>query len=168
MIGIINEVMIAYSIAEKIHKSFPKISIYLYVEDNTDRGINVLRNNCNIIILDNKENLSFYQKKYSEIVFLSLDDYKNNAYYLEDEKILNAIDVGNEERVRKILKDKEIIEDTIILSNPKLLFVRGVIKDIYPNKRVIDNMDNLIELLKDKKELLEDGKGIIKIIGERE
>lgn len=167
MIGIINEIMEAYSIAEKINNSFPKINIYLYIDNNIDKGIDLLsNNNCNVIVLPSNLELSYYKKKYSNITFLSLDTYKVDGYVLDDEELFNSIDKHQEQLVRKILDNKKIEEKTIIINNPKLLFIKNIIEDIYPDKIIIDKIDYLIKEI-NKIELIE-SKGEIKIIGERE
>lgn len=167
MIGIINNVMSAYSVAEKIKKFFPYVSIYLYIEDNVDRGIDLL-NNCNIIILPNNDKLSFYQEKYPEIVFLTLSVINSNGYVLDDDELLRAITSGNDSMVRELIEKKNIEDDVIILNNPKLLYIKSIIEDIYTDKKIIDNVDYLVELIKEYENLLEKSEGIIKVIGERE
>ena len=161
MIGIINEVMSAYSIAERVQKSFPKTTIYLYVEDNIDKGINLLKDNCSIIILPNIDQLSFYKKKYPNIYFLELDVQE------ESEELIRAIDTGNNHLVKEIIVKKNYSEDTIILNNPKLLFIKNIIEEVYSNKEIIDSIDNVIEKLKEKEYLLKDTGGEIMIIGEK-
>ena len=163
MIGVISAEISIYGVLEKIHNKYPTTMIYLYYSNNYKDGIKELKKkNCKIIITPEKvEN-----DNNSNIIFLSIKPLiKENAYYMDDEKLLEKIDQGNEEAIHKILEKKEIQEDTIILNNPKLLFIKRIIEDIFKEKTILDNTDILIEKIDENKSVLKESKdATIKVI----
>lgn len=150
MIGIIDREISAYSVIEKIHHQFPSVNIYLYPTDDLEEGIETLRKkNCQIIILRDSKYLPELEKKYPELTFLPEDKESiEDSFLLDDKDLLQAIEKGQEQEVRKILEELEIKEDTIFLKNPKLLFIKKIIKQIYPEKNMMDSIDILIEQIR--------------------
>jgi hypothetical protein len=150
MIGIINNELDAYSIIDKITKRFDRVDIYLYKEDVTD--INMVINKlidkgCRVIIM--KDKISNIEKMYPNINFIYLEDIDTyNGYVLDNDNLINAIISGNLVEVRSILSSLNIEkEKVIILNNPKLLFIKSIISEIYKDNKIIDNIGILIDKL---------------------
>jgi hypothetical protein len=147
MIGIINNEISALSLIDKITNKFSKVDIYLYKEEVKDieEVINLLlEKNCKIIIL--KEKNTYLEEKYQNINFLYLEDLnRDNGYILDNNDLVEAVEEGNEKKVKEILSTITIPTDkTIILNNPKLLFIKSIICETF-NNEVIDNIDILLD-----------------------
>jgi hypothetical protein len=147
MIGIINNEISALSLIDKITNKFSKVDIYLYKEEVKDieEVINLLlEKNCKIIIL--KEKNTDLEEKYQNINFLYLEDLnRDNGYILDNNDLVEAVEEGNEKKVKEILSTITIPTDkTIILNNPKLLFIKSIICETF-NNEVIDNIDILLD-----------------------
>lgn len=147
MIGIISDKLSGYSILDKIHNSFPTVSIYLYSSSNIENGIELLKEKgCQIIVLKDSYNIDNFSKEYSEIQFLSMDGLvQKEGYDLDDKQLVQAVKEGNETHIKEILHQLVILEDKIILSNPILLYIRHLIEECWPDKEIVDNLDLLIE-----------------------
>lgn len=170
MIGIIDQVINSYIIIDKIKESFPNISICIYTGNDIEKGIELLINNkCNMIIESNRLEISDYQEKYPKIFFLTLKNIEKDGYILSSNELLEYIDQGQERKIKGLLMKKEITEDTIILEHPKLQWIKHLIQEIYPTKKIIDNLDILIEDIKEKENILEQTDiPVTNIIEERE
>ena len=170
MIGIIDQVINSYIIIDKIRESFPNISICVYTGNDIEKGIELLTNNkCNMIIVSNVLEISEYQEKYPKIFFLTLKSMEKNGYILSSNELLKYIDQGKEKKIKELLMNQEILEDTIILEYPKLQWIKHLIQEVYSKKNIIDNLDLLIENIKEKENLLKQTDSpLTNIIGERE
>ena len=157
MIGIIEEKISAYTIAEKIHNHFPTINIYLYPTEKMEEGINrLIERKCQIIIIPNNK-IKFWKEKYPNIIFLALDaTNQNNSYILEQKELIKAIDTGNLQEIKNILNKLHIKEDTILLKNPKLLWIKSILEEEFQDKKILEITDVLIEKIKQHKKLLQE------------
>lgn len=163
MIGVISEDKSIYGVLEKIHNKYPTTMIYLYYSNDYEKGIEVLKNNnCKVIILPE----GIIRNNTSNTIFLSMTSLeKENAYNLDNKELIEAINSGDEEKVMDILEKLNIKEDTIVLNNPKLLFIKSIIEDKFNNKNVVDNVSILINQIDEYESLLEKTKdATIKII----
>lgn len=150
MIGIISDKLTGYSILEKVHNSFPGVSIYLYSSANIERGIELLNEKkCQIIILKESDNTESFSKEYPDIQFLVLDEIiSEDGYDLVDEQLIRAVKEGNEAQIKEILQQLVILENRIILNDPILLYIRHLIEERWPDKEIVDNVDLLIEKIR--------------------
>ena len=157
MIGIIEEKISAYTIAEKINNHFPTINIYLYPTEKMEEGINrLIERKCQIIIIPNNK-IKFWKEKYPNIIFLALDaTNQNNSYILEQKELIKAIDTGNLQEIKNILNKLHIKEDTILLKNPKLLWIKSILEEEFQDKKILEITDVLIEKIKQHKKLLQE------------
>ena len=140
MIGIIEDKLTAFSIADKIHNKYSQVDIYLF-DGDINKGIEILKNKgCIIIITNSNINCT--------IPVISLNNNNpNNTYNLNDKELIDYIEQGNIKLVKKFLNNLNIKEDTIILNNPKLLYIESIIKEYFPNKKIINNIDYLLDEL---------------------
>ncbi len=156
MIGIIDNEISAYSVIEKLQIEFPNTNIYLYPIDNLEDGIKKLtKKECNFIILKKKQEIANYENKYPNIIFLSEDSLSNkNSFLLNNPLLIQAVEQGNQDKVNNILNELKIEEEIIYIDNPKLLFIKTILQDKYPNKKITDSIDIIIEEINQKKEFL--------------
>ena len=150
MLGIIKNDLGVFSIIDKIKKEYPNIDIYLSrYEDNIEKLISLfIEKNCHIIIVSKKlkEKLS---TKYSNIDFLALEDVSIDNSYVFDDELIDAVSLGDINKVKSILNNTKISKDkVIVINNSVLLFIESLIKDKFSNK-IISNVDLLIEDIKE-------------------
>ncbi len=68
--------------------------------------------------------------------------------------LIQAVEQGNQDKVNNILNELKIEEEIIYIDNPKLLFIKTILQDKYPNKKITDSIDIIIEEINQKKEFL--------------
>ena len=147
MIGIIEKELNAFSIIEYIKRKYPMININIwYLKEDIEEGIKKLQKDCKIIIIPSNSNKSILKEKYQNISFINIREIKiDNAYFLEEPQLLKAVEEGNEEKVRTILKTLNIEKNkTILINNLELLWIKPIIQEIYEN-HILCNIELLLE-----------------------
>lgn len=146
MIGIISNELEGFSIIEQINRKYPKINIYLCkTNENLEEQIKTLKNKkCKIIILPKEDKK--ITEKYTEISFISIEKNIEQQFILFEEKMLcKAIDIGNTEKIEQIIKNTKISKNgKILLRNPKMLWIKDLIKKVYKNE-IVNITDILLE-----------------------
>lgn len=148
MIGLIGEIKDIYSIIDRIHNTFPKIMIYVFSGESNDNKVKELMSRgCKIIILGD---ISIYQERYPDCRFLSFDEELEKV----ELDLIELIDRGDEDGIRKIISNMEIYDNIITLHHPKLLFIKHIIEEMFPGIVIKDSIDKLINNIKKYESIL--------------
>lgn len=156
MIGIISDELEGFCILEYISKKYPDINIYLCKKnDKVEEKIKILKSKkCKIIILPKEE--QDIKEKYKEISFISIKrKRKENCFQFKENIICTEIEKGNIKKIEEIVKKANVSKQTkILLENPKMLWIKGIIEKNYKNE-IITIPDLLLEeiskIIKEKK-----------------
>lgn len=165
MIGIIANELTAFSIIEAIKKEYPKVNIYWKnnIANDENQVQILLQKKCNIIIVPSDKYIPKDNPKDISFIVISKIKEKENYFEIKNNKITNAVKIGDVKSIQKELQKISIPKDKIILLNTsELLYIKELIKEYFPNS-IIDFREQLLDNLKgviEKKKINIEGEGI--------